>query len=153
VLEHHNDPGVLLRTLFNSLHDDGVLIVTVPNGMGPREAFVTKPIINLQKKNNWLTRLVFKTKRFFGYSGTTVQSDADDLTHIQFFTKRKLKELASQNSFQIEKVASSNFIDDVFPFSLVTKRVRVLQKLDCAVADLLPVQFTGGFLTIWSKKR
>jgi len=50
VLEHLNDPGKLLRVLHQSLTDDGVLIVTVPNGMGPRELLVTKPVQSMQKK-------------------------------------------------------------------------------------------------------
>lgn len=35
VLEHLNRPGDLLNTLYRSLTDSGVLIVTVPNGKGP----------------------------------------------------------------------------------------------------------------------
>jgi ubiquinone biosynthesis O-methyltransferase len=44
VLEHLNDPGKLLYVLRQSLTDDGILIVTVPNGKGPRESLVTKPV-------------------------------------------------------------------------------------------------------------
>src|SRR5690606_35673224 len=58
VLEHLNDPGKLLRVLNESLHKDGVLIVTVPNGKGPRELFVTRPVISLKKRNNWAWKLV-----------------------------------------------------------------------------------------------
>jgi hypothetical protein len=43
----------------------------------------------------------------------------------------------------------SNFIEDVFPISFLTKRVRSLQKVDCKIAELLPLRLTGGFLTIW----
>ena len=78
----------LLQVLYQSLKNDGVLIVTVPNGKGPREVFVTKPTQNLRRKNNWMWRLIKSIKRIFGYGGTTVQSSADDLTHIQFFTKK-----------------------------------------------------------------
>jgi 2-polyprenyl-3-methyl-5-hydroxy-6-metoxy-1,4-benzoquinol methylase len=53
VLEHLNKPGDLLNTISQSLTNTGVLIVTVPNGMGPRELFVTKPVIWLQKKDNF----------------------------------------------------------------------------------------------------
>lgn len=152
VLEHLNDPGKLLRVLNQSLHKDGVLIVTVPNGKGPRELFVTRPVITLKKKNNWAWKLVSGIKKAFGYKGTTVQSDADDLTHIQFFTKRTLERLANENDFRIRQFGKTNFIEDVFPFSLVTKRVKGLQKLDCAIAELLPYQFTGGFVTVWERQ-
>src|SRR4051812_23951872 len=99
VLEHLNEPGKLLNVLYQTLHDDGILIVTVPNGKGAREVFVTKPVISLQKKNNWTWRFVKKMKSFFGYKGTTAQTDADDLTHIQFFTKASLEKLAADNKF------------------------------------------------------
>lgn len=153
VLEHLNEPEKLLSVLYHTLHDEGTLIVTVPNGKGPREMFVTRPYINLQKKNNWLWRLMQKTKAGLGYKGTTVQSDADDLTHIQFFTRTTLENLAHKNKFNIVRFGKTNFIEDVFPFSFVTKRVKLLQKLDCALAEILPTSFTGGFVTVWEKQR
>jgi len=151
VLEHLNDPGKLLKVLHQTLHDDAILIVTVPNGKGPRETFVTKPIVKLQKKNNWVWRSVKKIKGFFGYKGTTAQTDADDLTHIQFFTRSSLEKLANSNKFKIVRFGKTNFIEDVFPFSFVTKRIKALQKFDCAVAEILPYSFTGGFVTVWTK--
>jgi 2-polyprenyl-3-methyl-5-hydroxy-6-metoxy-1,4-benzoquinol methylase len=151
VLEHLNDPGKLLNVLYQLIHKDGVLIVTVPNGKGPRELLVTRPVIALQKKNNWLWKGVQKMKTAFGYRGTTVQSSADDLTHIQFFTRSSLEKLASSNRFSIVRFGKTNFIEDVFPFSFLTKKIKALQKFDCAVAELLPYGMTGGFMTVWEK--
>lgn len=151
VLEHLNDPGKLLKVLHESLDENGILIVTVPNGKGPRETFVTKPVIALQKKDNWVWKSLKRIKSFFGYKGTTVQSDADDLTHIQFFTKNSLEALAKRNNFQIVKFGRTNFIEDVFPFSFFAKRIKLLQKIDCAVSEFLPYSFTGGFVTVWKK--
>jgi len=153
VLEHLNDPGKLLRVLHQSLTDDGVLIVTVPNGMGPRELLVTKPVQSMQKKNNFVWKGVKRIKSLFGYKGTTVQSDADDLTHIQFFTRPTLEDLAGKNDFRIIRFGKTNFIEDVFPFSFLAKKIKVLQKWDCAVAERLPYRFTGGFVTVWQKAR
>jgi SAM-dependent methyltransferase len=153
VLEHLHEPGRLLGVLNQSLEQDGILIVTVPNGNGPRELFVTRPVISLQKKNNRTWRFVQGVKRLFGYKGTTVQSSADDLTHIQFFTKNSLEKLAGENRFRIVLFGKTNFIEDVFPFSFLAKRIKALQKLDCQFAELLPYSFTGGFVTIWEKDR
>ncbi len=152
VIEHLNNPGVLISTLHELLHENGVLIVTVPNGKGPRETFVTKPIISLQKKNNWAWKAVQKMKSLFGYRGTTVQSDADDLTHVQFFTKKTLLQLAEKHKFKVVRFGKTNFIEDVFPFSMLTKRIPVLQKWDCALAEKLPESFTGGFVSVWERK-
>lgn len=151
VLEHLNKPGDLLETLYQSLTDNGVLIVTVPNGMGPREVFVTKPVIRMQKKNNFVWRGVQKLKKLLGYKGTTAQSDASDLTHIQFFTRKSLNSLAQTNNFKIIKYGKTNFIEDVFPFSILSKRMKFLQKIDCAIAEILPYGWTGGFVTVWKK--
>lgn len=151
VLEHLNHPENLLSVLHQSLHKEGVLIVTVPNGKGPREMFVTKPVIAMQKKNGFTWKMVKKIKGLFGYKGTTVQSDADDLTHIQFFTKSTLNKLAEESKFKIVRFGKTNFIEDVFPFSFFAKRFKLLQKMDCAIAEKLPYQFTGGFVTVWEK--
>lgn len=153
VLEHLHDPGKLLQTLHQTIHENGVLIVTVPNGNGPRELFVTRPVIALSKKNNWLWKFIQKIKTALGYKGTTVQSDADDLTHIQFFTRKTLTQLAQKNRFTIVRFGKTNFIEDVFPFSFFTKRIKFLQKLDCAVAEVLPYNCTGGFVSVWTKNR
>ena len=153
VLEHLNEPGKLLKVLHQILHDDGVLVVTVPNGKGPRESLVTKPVQRMQKKNSWVWRTVNKVKQSLGYKGTTVQSAADDLTHIQFFTRPSLEKLASENTFRIVRFGKTNFIEDVFPFSFFSKKIKILQKWDCALADVLPYQLTGGFVTVWEKAK
>ncbi|MEO8582339.1 MAG: methyltransferase domain-containing protein [Flavitalea sp.] len=151
VLEHLNEPQLLLNTLYQSLKNNGVLIVTVPNGFGPRELLVTKPVQSLQNNNGFTLKMLSKIKISMGYTGTTVQSSADDLRHIQFFTKKSLMKLASASGFRIEKIAATNFIEQVFPFSLLTKKSRALQRADCKLADLLPIAFTSGFMSIWKK--
>lgn len=151
VLEHLSDPGALLRVLYDTIKDNGKLIVTVPNGNGPRELFVTRPILHIREKQTWLWKLVNKIKSGLGYKGTTVQSAADNLDHIQFFSISDLELLAKKNNFRIVRFGKSNFVEDVFPFSFLTKRLPVLQKMDCKVAEILPLSFTGGFFSVWEK--
>ena len=152
VLEHLNDPDKLLRVLHQLVYDTGVLIVTVPNGNGPRELFVTRPVQAMQRNKGFMAKVVKGAKKLFGYSGTTVQSDAEDLRHIQFFTRKTLTAMADRNQFSIIRYGKTNFMEDVFPFSILTKRAKFLQKWDCAVAEYLPYSWTGGFVTIWEKK-
>ena len=151
VLEHLNDPKQLLDTLYNLLLDDGVLIVTVPNGVGPREVLMTKPMQWMSRNNGILWKTTQAVKRAFGYSGKTSQSDADNLEHVQFFTHNDLKRLSASCNFKIKCIKHADFISDVFPFSMLTKRVSVLEDLDCKVADHLPTSIVGGFLSAWSK--
>jgi 2-polyprenyl-3-methyl-5-hydroxy-6-metoxy-1,4-benzoquinol methylase len=152
VLEHLHQPASLVKLLYQLLAKDGILIVTVPNGMGPREVLVTKPVQRARAKDNWLWKMVKGTKKGMGYQGFTVQSGADDLEHIQFFSKSDLTKLANDNGFQIIRFGSSNFVEDVFPISWFANRIHFLQKVDCAVADVLPHQLTGGFFSVWKKK-
>ncbi|NSL86688.1 methyltransferase domain-containing protein [Chitinophaga sp. Mgbs1] len=150
VLEHLHQPEVLLRTIYASLKDNGLLVVTVPNGMGPREVCVTKPMLRA-RNNPAIWKFIHRVKGALGFRGTTVQSQADNLDHVQFFTRKDLQQLASSNDFNIIRFAKTNFVEDVFPFSVLTKKLRFLQSLDCKVAEVLPYSFTGGFNTLWKK--
>ena len=151
VLEHLQDPSRLVEELTKNLKPSGILIVTVPNGIGPRELLVTRPMIFIRDHLPFVLKFVLGIKKVLGYSGTTIQSAADNLDHIQFFTKKTLTKLADKNEFKIVTFAKSNFIDDVFPFSLFARRSRKLQQMDSRLADRLPSSFTGGFLTTWKK--
>lgn len=153
VLEHLDNPSALLKVLYQSLKADGILVVTVPNGNGPRELFVTRPVLHMRERNSWPWRIIVGVKKALGYSGTTVQSAADNLDHVQFFKKSDLETLSSENRFRIVRFGKANFIEDVFPFSFVAKRIRALQWLDCKIADVLPYSCTGGFFTVWEKAK
>jgi SAM-dependent methyltransferase len=151
VLEHLTDPGALLKVLYATLKEDGKLIVTVPNGQGPRELFVTRPVLHLRNGNSIWWRGLNRIKGMLGYKGTTVQSAADNLDHIQFFSKKDLEDLSRANHFTITRFGKANFIEDVFPFSFFARKIPFLQKLDCKIADILPTRFTGGFFSVWEK--
>lgn len=151
VLEHLDEPHKLIDVLYDILEDDGVLVVTVPNGYGPREVIMTKPMQAIYRRGGWLKRALMGTKASLGYSGTTVQSAAEDLTHVQFFSKASLRALAKKGRFHIQRIRNANFIEAVFPYSFLTNRVMALQELDCKMADSLPIGFTSGFYTVWKK--
>ncbi|RFS19569.1 methyltransferase domain-containing protein [Chitinophaga silvatica] len=150
VLEHLDQPALLLNTIHASLKDDGLLIVTVPNGNGPRELCVTRPMLKA-RNNPAVWNGINKVKKVLGFKGTTAQSQADNLDHVQFFTRNDLRILAKNSSFEIIRFAKTNFVEDVFPFSILTRRIKFLQTLDCQVAEILPYGCTGGFNTLWRK--
>ncbi len=150
VLEHLNEPQLLVKELSRLVATGKLLIVTVPNGYGPRELLVTKPVIWLEKNNG--KRLLVAVKRLLGYANATVQSSNPDLTHIQFFTKKALFNLLTPYNFELRSFKNANFIEKVFPLSILAKRSSVLQRLDCHLADYLPSGFSSGFYTSWVKK-
>ncbi|WP_266368186.1 class I SAM-dependent methyltransferase [Tellurirhabdus rosea] len=149
VLEHLDVPGSLVETAYRLLKPGGRLIVTVPNGHGPREVLMTKPMQWINKKGygDWLVTV----KRSLGYANATSQSSNPDLTHIQFFSRTSLEALLKKHGFRPVTFAKANFIDRVFPYSLLANRLYPLQRLDCRLADLLPTNCASGFYTCWQK--
>lgn len=150
VLEHLEDPHALAAAIHRLLHDDGTLIVTIPNGRGPREVLITRPMQRMQG-NARLSRLVTGVKNLLGYDGATIQSAAENLQHKQFFSKASLINLLESAGFRLTRFRHADFIEAVFPYSLLTQRFRSLQRLDCILADLLPSSLASGFYTLWSK--
>jgi 2-polyprenyl-3-methyl-5-hydroxy-6-metoxy-1,4-benzoquinol methylase len=149
VLEHLEKPVELVQSSYRILKPGGVMIATVPNGYGPRESLMTKPM-QWMMRNGHTDKLV-KIKRAFGYKHATAQSSNPDLTHIQFFTRKSLYKLMQDAGFKHLAFGKSDFLELVFPFSLVANRVKAIQKLDCAIADYLPAGLTNGFYTAWKK--
>ncbi len=151
VLEHLPNPSPLLATLHALLSDRGVLVVTVPNGRGPRELLITQPMQKLQRKGGRLLAGAEAVKGALGYDGQTEQSAADDLTHVQYFTKNSLRRLLNTHLFKMQAFEHANFLADVFPVSWLANRSYRLQEADCRVADVLPHHFTCGFYSSWTK--
>lgn len=150
VLEHLSQPAQLTATIARILQPGGLLIATVPNGWGPREALITQPV-------QWLNRTFFKNaitglKSSLGYSNSTLQSQSEDLTHIQFFTKRAITALIGNAGFKLLNFGHSDFIEHVFPYSILTRRISWLQKLDTRMADMLPSFMVSGFYSVWVRK-
>lgn len=151
LLEHLDDPQSLISVVRDLLYRDGKLIVTVPNGKGPREILVTRPVQRIHESGGRISQFVSAVKSLLGYDGTTVQSAADDLTHRQFFSKKSLIALLESSGFSLDILEHSDCFEAVFPFSLLTRRFRLLQRLDCALANVMPPPFVSGFYTAWSK--
>ncbi len=153
VIEHLTDPDTVVKTLKGMLAPEGALIITVPNGWGPREFLVTRPMQFLLTKNNLMSKIVIGLKRMMGYRGYTPQSSSGDLTHLQFFTKADLLKMYEKNGLKMVRFGHINFIEKVFPFSLVFRYSRTLQWLDCNVADVFPHYFTSGFTSVTEIKK
>jgi ubiquinone/menaquinone biosynthesis C-methylase UbiE len=150
VLEHLQHPSLLMETISRILKPAGVLVATVPNGKGPRELLVTRPVQALSK--TWMGKVIGTSKKILGYADATVQSQSEDLTHIQFFSRSAFSSLIGSAGFDLLRFRHSNSMEKVFPYSMLTKRVRVLSKIDNAIADYLPSALTSGFNTAWIRK-
>ncbi len=152
VLEHLYDPSQVVKSFDGILATGGIIVVTVPNGKGPREALVTRPAQEAMKKKNFRYKMMTSVKRMLGYSGNTVHSSNPDLEHVQFFSKKDLRQLADKHGFQITEFTAANFLEKVFPFSIICRFFVTLQWFDCWMADIIPVTWASGFNTVWKRK-
>jgi 2-polyprenyl-3-methyl-5-hydroxy-6-metoxy-1,4-benzoquinol methylase len=151
VLEHLHDYKKLLRSIHQMLNPDGVFILTIPNGYGPREMIITKPVQTLI--NMGFEKPLMKVKKALGYGQGTIQSSNPDLTHIQFFSKRGLFKEVRKENFELESFRKADSLERVIPFSMLAKRNYKLQELDCKMADFLPSYLASGFYTSWKLRK
>ena len=149
VMEHLNDPYSVLGVIAKMIKPDGIVVITVPNGFGPREVFVTKPIQKIFKGESSFARMLQGFKNVLGYKGVTIQSSNQNLTHIQFFSFRDLNALADKNDLKIVTIGAANLLDGVFPFSFITRRSLTMQRFDCWVADRVPIKWAKFSLPGW----
>jgi 2-polyprenyl-3-methyl-5-hydroxy-6-metoxy-1,4-benzoquinol methylase len=147
VLEHLYHPEKIIKDIHDSMKPDSLFIVTTPNGYGPREVLMTRPMqaINRYGFGTWLLKL----KKLLGYAGNTIQSSNPDLEHIQFFKRSDLINLIESYGFRMHAFGRADVVDRVFPFSILANRFPALQELDCKMADILPRYCTSGFYTSW----
>lgn len=150
VIEHLPDPEPTVRALSRLLKKGGLMVVTVPNGFGPREVLMTKPMQAMNRRKGITWKMVQGLKRSLGYRGTD-QSLNEDLSHLHFFSSGNLRKMFESQGLRNLTFRAADFIEGVFPFSYFTNRSQKLQKIDCWVADKLPVQLSSGFYTSWTK--
>ncbi|MBC7381726.1 MAG: class I SAM-dependent methyltransferase [Bacteroidia bacterium] len=149
VLEHLNKPYELCESIYRILKTGGVFVATVPNGYGPREMLITRPMQWLGRKG--MDKQVNGFKRMLGYDAKTLQSSNEDLTHVQFFSVGGFSRLMEGVGFKKLEFRNADFIERIFPFSLLTRKIKALQVFDCWVVDYLPRHLTCGFYTSWTK--
>ncbi|MCX6160782.1 MAG: methyltransferase domain-containing protein [Ignavibacteriae bacterium] len=149
VLEHLHEPERMVKVLSGLLKPGGILVATVPNGWGPRELLITRPVQFLMKHG--FGKIITGLKKLLGFKNATLQSASGDLEHIQFFSKGGLTKMIKGYGFSQIKFGHANFVESVFPYSIIAKKIKGLQKLDCAIADILPYFMTCGFYSAWKK--
>jgi SAM-dependent methyltransferase len=143
VLEHLEDPARALARLAHLAEPGGLLVLTVPNGYGPWEG------MNLAKRalvRAGLGGPLVRIQRRLGYRGTSLQSRSPHLEHVQFFTAGRLRRLARAAGFRVAAFRSLSLVVGVFPLSWLFRRAPALERLDSALARLLPRVLASGWL-------
>lgn len=137
VIEHLDDPLVMLRDHVTQLAPDGIVLGSVPNGYGPCEIekYVDRSLglyDKVQATWRWLN----------GRSGranpdTVALPYNHDSGHVQFFTMRSLKKLVAEAGLEIRDFGHGGFVGADLSGSTILRPQRLVD-LNVRVADHLP---------------
>jgi len=150
VLEHLHRPAPLLRTMVRHMKDDGLLLITVPNGYGPREIFgrAEKFMRARLGLGTFLDRSRATMRMIDAASKCAVYTSNPDQNHVQKFTLGPLKELIEKAGLRVVECVKS-----IFVFSVVFRtRSEVVDRLDSRLADYLPRFMVSGWYLLCRKR-
>jgi len=154
ILEHLPQPLRFLESISSVLVDDGVLLVTIPNGYSVEEIlrrFLTRTRPGLFLRG-FIRRWLLREK--------TVQTENVESPHLQYFTLGSLHSLVEQGQLTITDEA--NWTTFFMPLYYIFLRLfikrgseqfRSLDKWDASLAEGLPLALGGGWFFVIARDR
>lgn len=149
ILEHLPQPLPFLESISAVLADDGVLLVTIPNGYTLEEIlrrFLTRTRPGLRLRG-FIRRWLIREK--------TVQTENVESPHLRYFTLGSFRSLVENGHLRITREA--NWTTFFMPLYYVFLRLfvrrgsspfRSLDGWDAALAERLPAQVGGGWFFV-----
>jgi 2-polyprenyl-3-methyl-5-hydroxy-6-metoxy-1,4-benzoquinol methylase len=146
VLEHLPHPSRLVEIMKRLLSPQGMILVTIPNGYGPREVLgrlekALRTKLKMERVLNGIQKLLriipSETKRLM-YTSNPYQD------HIQKFTLRSITRLFAFYGFMVRKKMNSFFLFSIFGKFGGRQETR-LEHYDCKIADYLPSFLASGW--------
>ena len=136
VLEHVNNPSEFLRAALKHLTEDGVVIVTTPNGFGEFEW------------DSWLFRLLRAQKivdaMVRSHQAPLAATDNDSSGHVQYFTQRRLFKIFSSCGLKVWRAQAATLVAGPFAGHSVARSQRFVE-WNARVADKLPMALASGW--------
>ena len=141
VLEHLEEPDMMLRELKRVLKSDGLCIITIPNGYGPKE--IEGRIYKVLKGFfDVLYSLRSGKKR-----SEHVKDSFNTSPHIQFFTYKTFKDLVERCGFCIVKSENRRFLGGPLS-SIFLYRSNRLIEWNVRVAKRIPHFLASGWMFV-----
>jgi SAM-dependent methyltransferase len=151
VLEHLPDPGPLVRAMAEVLDPGGLLIITIPNGYGPREVLGRLEI--RFRKSRSLNPVVEGFRRLFGMSSAEekcrMHTSNPDQDHVQKFTPQQIKGLIELNGLQVIEWMNSFWLLSLF--GKAKAGINWMARFDSWLADICPALFASGWYLVCEK--
>ena len=144
IIEHAYHPDLVFKTIKKHMKEDGIGIVSVPNGYCLWELvigrFIQKGIVG-----SWLYNSPKVYKKLTG-GDTPFNSKNSFCFHINFFTFGRFKELIESNGFKIVNVGHPSL--GIFP---EWDFFRYIKRLECKISDYVPHFMAGGWIMVIEK--
>ncbi len=138
VLEHLDVPELLLDAALPYLAENGVLIITVPNGYGEFEF----------DQRLYKTFRVGKLAAYLRRSKSQQQGGSNDESpHIQQFSLSQLHELFFRKNLQLVETRGTSVVSGPFVAHLFGK-LRIFIRLNATAADHLPLPLVSGWMFV-----
>jgi len=148
VLEHLEVPQPLVETMAKHLAPGGLLMVTVPNGYGPREVLGRIEIFLRRKVG--LGKIIESIRRLFGMvdakTKCAVHTSNPYQDHVQKYTIRQMKRLFANAGLSVAEI-----VNNVFIFGVIFGKSRAVDRFDCRLADFLPHFAASGWYFLCCK--
>lgn len=136
VLEHMMEPRALLAESAKHLSEDGIVIVTVPNGYGEFE--LDSRFFQLFRLQRLVDALA-KSKREI-----VAATDNHESGHVQAFTRRSLRRLFRECSLAVFCEGSASFLAGPLIGHTLARSSRFIE-WNARVTDRLPRTFASGW--------
>jgi SAM-dependent methyltransferase len=155
VLEHLHEPLPLIRAISAAMADDGLAIITVPNGQGLRE--LLGRLENFLKATLRLQHVLKGIRRLAGMPDPdekclmhTSNVEEAGTGHVQAFSLPGIARRLARGGLEVARVVKSFFI-----FSVFVKRRgdawTAVDRLDSRLADVLPASMASGWYLLCRK--
>lgn len=136
VLEHMTEPRTLLVESAKHLAEDGVVIITVPNGYGEFE--IDSRLFQLLRLQNIVDRLAKNN------SEVIASTDNHASGHVQRFTRRRLQRLFRECSLSVFREGAASFLAGPLIGHTLARSSRFIE-WNSRVTDKLPLVLASGW--------
>lgn len=151
VIEHVSEPIKFLVELTQSLNDNGIMIITSPNGYGlfemERLVFDTLDLVGVIPT----LRII---KRSFSPARSKLKSPYSDTLaispHINFFTLRDFYRILFEAGLSLKKFEGKHLTAGPFSDRIINRSEKLI-KLNAYLGEKLPLQFVSGWMVVTEK--
>jgi 2-polyprenyl-3-methyl-5-hydroxy-6-metoxy-1,4-benzoquinol methylase len=136
VLEHMMEPQPLLANSAKHLSEDGVVIVTVPNGYGEFE--IDSKLFRLLRLQRLVDALAKSGRE------TVAATDNHESGHVQSFTRRRLQRLFAETSLTVFREGAASFLAGPLIGHTLARFPRFIE-WNSRVTNKLPLNLASGW--------